>query len=457
MTQITPYPAYRDTSITWLGHIPAHWEVKRLKWTIAYCQNGAWGDEPNGVDDVACVRVADFDRIKFRVNYPVPTFRALPKAERRNKSLKKGDLLLEKSGGGDLQPVGFIVLYDSDEPAICSNFIARMPVKENYDPNFLCYLHASLYTGKINSQSIKQNTGLQNIDSAAYLNEKVAIPHLPEQRLIAAFLDCQTAKIDALIVKKQRLLKLLAEKRAAMISHAVTKGLNPDAELKDSGVEWLGEIPAHWEVKNLKHFSNVMFSGVDKHSNEDEKTICLCNYVDVYKNEQISSDLDFMRATASFDEIKRFTLKKDDVLITKDSESWNDIAVPAYVPNDLDNILCGYHLALIRPNPNEVDGRFLFRALQAKPINYQFELEATGITRYGIDQYSVVSTIFPIPPLPEQRIIAAFLDRETNKLDVLVVKTQSAIDRLREYRSALISAAVTGKIDVREPSTSPGG
>jgi type I restriction enzyme S subunit len=219
--------------------------------------------------------------------------------------------------------------------------------------------------------------------------------------------------------------------------------LRPYPSYRQTDLPWLGQIPAHWDVKRLKQVANVMFSSVDKHSNEDEKLVSLCNYVDVYKNEQITSGIEFMQATASAEEIKRFTLKRDDVIITKDSESWNDIAIPAYVPNNLEHVLCGYHLALIRPKRNEVDGKFLFRALQARPINYQFEVEATGITRYGIDQYAIGSTFFPIPPLPEQRAIAAYLDHQTAKIDALIAKKRRLLDLLAEKRAALISQAVT--------------
>jgi type I restriction enzyme S subunit len=219
--------------------------------------------------------------------------------------------------------------------------------------------------------------------------------------------------------------------------------LRPYPAYKDTDLPWLGPIPAHWEVKRLKHVADVVFSSVDKHSKEDEQVVSLCNYVDVYKNDHITSDIEFMQATASTEEVRKFTLKKDDVMITKDSESWNDIAVPAYVPEDLENVLCGYHLALVRPKAKEVDGRFLFRALQARPVSYQFEVEATGITRYGIDQYAIGSTLFPIPPLPEQRSIAAYLDRQTAKIDALIARKQRLLDLLAEQRAALISQAVT--------------
>lgn len=317
MTTLKPYPTYTDTDLPWLGRIPAHWEVKRLKQTIKYCQNGAWGDEPNGIDDVACVRVADFDRTKFRINFPVPTFRALPKSERRNKSLAKGDLLLEKSGGGDLQPVGFVVLYDSDEPAICSNFVARMPVQEGYDPNFLCYLHATLYSGKINIQSIKQNTGIQNLDSVAYLNEKVPVPPLPEQRTIAAYLDRQTAKIDALIAKKQRLLDLLAKQRAALISQAVTKGLNPAVEMKDSGVAWLGQVPSHWKVNLVKRHFDIDLGKMLDSSKQPENGFLkpYLRAANIYWEGAWVDDVKEMKFTK--EQLKRYRLQKGDLLVTE--------------------------------------------------------------------------------------------------------------------------------------------
>ena len=121
-----------------------------------------------------------------------------------------------------------------------------MPVADDHWPRYLAYLHAALYAAKINTRSIKQSTGIQNLDSSSYLNESAGLPGLSEQRAIADFLDRETARIDALVAKKERLIKLLQEKRTALITRAVTRGLDPTVPMKDSGVEWLGEIPAHW-------------------------------------------------------------------------------------------------------------------------------------------------------------------------------------------------------------------
>ncbi|MDI9384170.1 MAG: restriction endonuclease subunit S, partial [Verrucomicrobiota bacterium] len=276
------------------------------------------------------------------------------------------------------------------------------------------------------------------------------IPAIDEQRAIAAFLDRETARIDGLIEKKRRQIELLREKRSALISHAVTKGLDPNAKMKDSGIEWLGEIPEHWELRRLKYIASVQFSNVDKNTFEGEEPVRLCNYIDVYKNELIKDDFEFMQATATRAEIRKFTLRQGDVVITKDSESWTDIAVPAYVADQLQGVICGYHLAQIRAKFQILDGKYLFRAFASKAINYQFQVASTGITRYGLGNYLLENGLLVLPPLPEQRAIAAFLDRETARIDSLIEKVEKSIELLREYRTALISAAVTGRIDVRK-------
>ena len=254
------YPEYRDSGVEWLGEIPIHWEVSRLKNTISGCQNGVWGSDPDGRHDIACVRVADFDRNTFSVDLNALTLRSVNPGAVSTHRVKAGDLLLEKSGGGEQQPVGAVVMFPDDAHAVCSNFIARMPVHDEYIPQFLVYLHATLYSSRINVRSIKQSIGIQNLDSASYLNELVGLPPLDEQRDIARILNHETAKVDALVDRQQELIRLLQEKRTALISHATTKGLDPDVVMKDTGVEWLGEIPTHWSVQRIKTLS-AMQSG----------------------------------------------------------------------------------------------------------------------------------------------------------------------------------------------------
>jgi hypothetical protein len=139
-----------------------------------------------------------------------------------------------------------------------------------------------------------------------------------------------------------------------------------NVKYKKTGIAWMPEVPTHWKLIRLKFISDVKFSTVDKHSHKEEMKVRLCNYVDVYKNEYITNDLEFMEASATDDEIKRFSVKKGDILLTKDSETFNDIAVPAFVVDDIENLVCGYHLAQVRVNEHIIDSNFLYSSFAVK-------------------------------------------------------------------------------------------
>ena len=212
---------------------------------------------------------------------------------------------------------------------------------------------------------------------------------------------------------------------------------------KPSGVEWLGDVPEHWEAKRLKTTATYWVSNVDKVAADDELPVRLCNYTDVYYHDHIIPDMGLMETTATPEEIRRFGLRVGDVVITKDSEEWSDIAVPALVIETAPDLVCGYHLAIVRPDPTALDGCFLLRAFQACAVNQQFQIAATGVTRYGLPKSSIGEAWLPLPPPLEQHAIAEFLDRETGKIDALVMKKRTLIARLKEKRSALISRTVT--------------
>lgn len=226
--------------------------------------------------------------------------------------------------------------------------------------------------------------------------------------------------------------------------------LTPYPAYKTSGVGWLGGVPAHWEVRRLRNVADMRVSNVDKHIKEDEQPVRLCNYVDVYKNDYVNEQMDFMQATATDEEIERFRPKKDDVLITKDSESWDDIAVPALVTEPASDLISGYHLALLRPRPDEIMGSYLLRALQSESLAYQFHIEAKGVTRYGLSHAGIKSIWIPLPPLAEQTTIVEYLEKATIDINAATNRARREIDLLKEYRPRLIADVVTGKLDVRE-------
>ena len=220
----------------------------------------------------------------------------------------------------------------------------------------------------------------------------------------------------------------------------------PYPAYKPSGVPWLGDVPKHWEVRRLQTVAEMRVSNVDKHTREGEFPVRLCNYVDVYKNDRITQAMPFMSATASKDEIERFRLKRDDVLITKDSEAWDDIGVPALVTESADDLLSGYHLALLRSS-KEILGAYLSRTLQSRAVAYQFHIVANGVTRYGLTHAGIQSVRLPLPPLPEQRAIVRYLDHADGRIRRYLSAKERLIALLEEEKQAVINQAVTRGLD----------
>ncbi len=224
-----------------------------------------------------------------------------------------------------------------------------------------------------------------------------------------------------------------------------TEGHRPGQypDYSETGLEWLPLIPRHWTMEKLKYIAQVQFSNVDKKSEEGEVAVRLCNYVDVYYNDRITSEIEFMEATADPREIAKFQVQPGDVLATKDSEDPNDICVPAVVGESLPGVLCGYHLAQVRPLPGISWGGYIMRAFASCGVRDQFRKRANGITRFGLSQDAVCSALFPVPPLEEQMRIADWLDDRTKRIDELVAAKRRLIDLLAEQRTALITKAVT--------------
>jgi type I restriction enzyme S subunit len=417
-----PYPAYKDSGVEWLGEVPEHWDLKRLKYTIIACQNGVWGEEPvGGPEDVICVRVADFDRTRNKVVLHEPTLRSVPQHQQEDLTLNSGELLIEKSGGGEQQPVGAVVLYDLGAQAVCSNFIARIQIEDSYSVVFLLYLHKYLYESCVNKRSIKQNTGIQNLDLKSYLSEYVALPDIKEQNKVAKFLDRETSKIDSFIAKQERLIELLQEKRAALITRAVTKGLDPDVPMKDSGVEWLGEIPAHWEIYTLKR-------------------VALLKSGEMINSDFIEDDGEFpvyggngLRGYTT-----SYTHEGKHVLIGRQGALCGNINY-AY-----GKFWASEHAIVVHPI-KPVDTLWLGELLRTMNLN-QYSISAA---QPGLAVEKICNIYIPVPPLAEQTAISDYLKIKITYINRLYKKTSILINRIKEYRTALISAAVTGKIDVR--------
>jgi type I restriction enzyme, S subunit len=219
---------------------------------------------------------------------------------------------------------------------------------------------------------------------------------------------------------------------------------------RPSGVEWLGSVPSHWSISRLKRACDAFPSNVDKKSVTGETDVRLCNYTDVYYNDRIVASMDLMAATATADQIKRFTLRAGDTVITKDSETADDIAVGAFVPDDLPGVVCGYHLSIVRPRA-DTHGAFIKWFFDSAYARAAFEVRANGLTRVGLGQYELDNVDLALPAFEEQVAIAAFLDRETAKIDGLVAEQERLIELLKEKRQAVISHAVTKGLNPDAP------
>lgn len=214
---------------------------------------------------------------------------------------------------------------------------------------------------------------------------------------------------------------------------------------------WISRVPHHWKVGRLGHVADISFSNVDKHTLDGEVQVALCNYTDVYKNGRITSALDFMQATALPREIKKFQLRTGDVLATKDSEDPLDIAISALVAEDLPGVLCGYHLALLRPDERILHGPFLAWVQSSKEVLSQYEAQAVGVTRFALGQPAFKTALIPLPPVDEQYQIAAYLDEQTGKIDRLMALRRRQIELLKEQRALIIQQAVTRGLDPSAP------
>ncbi|WP_227678830.1 restriction endonuclease subunit S [Psychrobacter immobilis] len=435
------YEEYKDSGVEWLGEIPSHWNLSSLKRCVDGCTNGIWGSEPEeSSDNTVVLRVADFDRDKLEISEEKLTLRNISPKERENRLLRKGDLLIEKSGGGDKTLVGCVVLFDKDFRAVTSNFVAKMTPKINYESSFLKYAFSLLYDGRVNYASIKQTTGIQNLDSDAYLMEKFVFPEKEEQIQIANFLDHETAQIDTLIEKQQTLIQLLKEKRQAVISHAVTKGLNPDAPMKDSGMEWLGEVPEHWEVIQAKYIADITRGAILRPVDAPE-------YFD--ENGEWSY-LNISDATKCDKYLYESKLRLSPLGSKKSARVYpNNLIITASATIGkafINKVKVCVHDGFIPFCNIKVDINYLYHYV-SNP--YLYAAMGKSNTQKNIYLDEVKNMIVTVPSREEQEKIVEHIEKNQNEYSKLIDKAKQQIQLMQERRTALISAAVTGKIDVR--------
>ena len=446
------YDNYKDSGIEWIGEIPEHWDRIRIKSLVAIKVTDGPHETPqwieNGVPFISAEAIKgnkiDLD---FKRGY-ISTEQHLEYCKKSK--VLKNDILFCKSGS----TTGKSALVDTDvDFGIWSPLAIIRADKNKIDYKYLFQsIQSSLFQNQVETA---WTFGTQpNIGMGALENLWIAIPTLEEQQSIANYLDHKTTQIDTLIAKKEQFISLLQEERTAVINQAVTKGLDPKVKMKDSGIEWLGEIPEHWEVKKLKYLlkenkdslKTGPFGSHIKNSdyipNGNYKVYTQRNVLDnEYENgcESISEE--------KFDELKGFTIYEGDVLITTRGSIGRCSVFPENMPTGI------LHPCLIRIQINEnlslrnwivnyINNTSLFYN------NVKFNSNSTIIdVIYG---YTLKEIFFPTPSIIEQKKILEFLEVKINEIDTLISKSQQEIELLKEYKTALISEVVTGKIDVRD-------
>lgn len=445
----------KDSGVEWLGKIPKTWNVSKLKFVIKDFITGGTPSSSNQnyytefSQGIPWVSISDMssDRVVSK------TKSSLTQSGLRSKNLRvlnKGTLIY--SIFATLGKVSELYIEATTNQAILGLINNQLLVNNKYLKYWLINLERNLKL--YSSANTQENLNTEKVKNFKFLQPDT----LEKQHKIANFLDIKTSKFDSIISKKELLIEKLEEAKKSLISEVVTGKVKiVDGELvdreahemKDSGVEWLGLIPKDWEVKRLKYLSENYPSNVDKKSYSGEKQVSLCNYVDVYYNDFITQNLEFMKATASRAQINKFGLKKGNILLTKDSESPDDIAIPSYVNESINNLVCGYHLMIIKPFKYYVS-KYIFYQFRTTGIKNYFATVSNGITRYGIGIGGFNNLLVTLPKAEEQDKIASFLDMKTSEFDSIINTNKTQIKKLQEAKQSLISEAVTGKIDLRD-------
>jgi len=413
------YPEYKSCCMKWIGDIPAHWQTLALKRVALFKSGNTIGP----------------DQITNEGEYPV-------------------------YGGNGLR--GYTDAYTHEgffplvgrQGALCGNInysSGRFWASEHavvvtalrpLEPKWLGELLRAMNLGQYSVSAAQPGLSVEIIN-----NLQIPLPPLPEQYAISAFLDRETAKIDALVAEQEKLIELLKEKRQAVISHAVTKGLDPNVPMKDSGVEWLGEVPEHWRVVPLMHLTEqirpIMY-GIVLPGPDVEDGVPIVKGGDV-KSHRLKKEL-LCRTTPEIEApFARARLLPNDIVYS----IRGTIGDVELVPEALAGANITQDVARISPR-SEINFRWLFFTVQSEPVFTQLRQRSLGAAVPGINIFDLKRARIPVPPKEEQLAIVEALLRHVSVLDNLKVEAQRAIDLLKERRSALISAAVTGKIDVRE-------
>ena len=438
------YDTYKPSGIEWLGEIPEHWEVKRVKDVTKYVKTGTTPAASKGDFFTDGTEIwftpSDINNGNIENSNRKVTISAFE--ERELTFFPENSVYLIGIGGTQ----GKVAICSIK--ASCNQQINVLVGSKVVFPRFLFY--QIVVTGSTLLKWSNYTTmPIFTQSDTKYLG--FILPQYSEQTAIANYLDTKTAAID----RKLELLTAKIDKykalRRSLINETVCRGLNPNAPLKDSGIEWIGMIPAHWEIKRMKSLGEIETSSVDKKTLDNEALIKLVNYTDIYgnTNKEIWNNDNYMIVSANEKQLKSKKLRTGDVLFTPSSETIEDIGVSAVVMEDLNNTLYSYHI--LRFKFYEIlDLKFKKYMLNNDFVQYYFSKSASGTTRkiLGLNIFWNLHVI--LPPLAEQIEIGQYLDEKTTQIDTILTNIGEQINKLTQLRKTLINDVVTGQLKVTD-------
>ncbi len=445
------YPKYRPGGVEWLGDVPDNWEVKRVSLLARQGKNtftdGDWIELPYiTTEGVRLLQTGNIGVGAFKEQ----GFRYIEEetlSELRCTEVLPGDVLICRLA----DPVGRACLAPNLGCRMITSVDVCILKAANYtDPRYLVYFFSSKpYLDFVDSLC---RGGTRDRISRSMLGAiRSLLPPVSDQRAIADFLDTETAKLDTLVGKKQALIEKLRERRTALVSRTVTRGLLPEAaraagrnpcpKLKFSGVDWLGEVPEHWEVKRLKYIATIN----DETLPETTDSSFEFTYVDISSVDPVAGVVARERMEFENAPSRARRIARDGDTIVSTVRTYLRAIAPIKEPTE--NLIVSTGFAVVRPR--SVEANFLSYALRESGFVETVVARSVGVSYPAVNASDVATIPIPLPPTTEQRAIADYLDRETAMINRMVAKVESAIERLQEYRTALITAAVTGKIDVR--------
>lgn len=434
-----PYPAYKDSGVPWLGNIPEHWDWAKL-YLLSKRYAGGTPDKnvPEYWENGTIPWLNSGSVNQFDIDTPSAFITEEAYKNSSAKWVPEGALLMALAGQGKTKGMVAQTTFDTT----CNQSLAAI-VWKRANPRFMLWWLNSQYLNIRGLASSDARDGL-NLEMLARI--PCPLPSKEEQTAIADFLDKKTAEIDDLITKKEVLLRLLAEQRTALITHAVTKGLNPNAPMKPSGIDWLGNVPDGWEVKPLKYLGRFQ-NGISIGGDSFGSGFPFVSYGDVYKNFSLPETGSGLVESTAKDRVL-YSVERGDIFFTRTSETIEEIAISSVCETTIPDAVFAGFLIRCRPYPKRLDVGFSKYYFRNSRLRDYFVKEMNLVTRASLGQTLLGNLTVALPPLDEQNRIAVFLDEKLGNLARVEADARKAIGLLKEYRTSIITSAVTGKIKV---------